>query len=87
MIDKWFNCEVIGKTIEQRGLIFKKNIYIVALKFEDGQRIERKISFSDYCDIKEGSQISINMYSTNNKNWYFTREEANDIFRYKGFGV
>jgi len=44
MTSKEFKAKVTGKTTEQRGLIFKKTVYLIALDFNDDY-VTKSVSF------------------------------------------
>jgi hypothetical protein len=75
MIDKWFNCTIIGKTTETIGLIFKATVYIVAFKFEDGTTVSKRVPFDQYCSFNVGNKKSIHLYSNDGRFWVFDKEE------------
>lgn len=76
MYQRTVSCKIIGKTPRQEGLIFKSEHYYVAIKFENGKTTEREMSYGAYCNLKVGSTYNITMYSTDNKRWSFSPEEA-----------
>ena len=76
----WFTTEVIGKSVEQRGFIFKRSAYIVALKIfgTDGEykTHSKEVAFEQYCDFEVGKKIQIRMYSEDGGyTWNFERGE------------
>ena len=78
MESQWFEAEVIGKTTEQRGLIFKSTAYIIAVRFTDykSQTGSCETSFDRYCSVKVGELIRIEMYRTNKGTWAAPKEYA-----------
>ena len=75
---KWVECEVIGRTREIRGLLFKKTHYIIAIRIPDAnpETASREVTFDQYVNTSVGQQITVKMYCSKN-GWCFTEQEAN----------
>ena len=78
MESKWFKAEVIGKTTEQRGWIFKRTAYIIALRISgiNPSTMTFETSFDQYCFIEIGKQIRIKLYHTITGYWAAPKEYA-----------
>jgi len=76
-MEHWFDCAVIGKTVEARGLIFKRSAYIIALRIfgEDGETktISKEVAYEHYCDVEVNKTLLVKMYSTDGRFWNFSK--------------
>lgn len=72
MIVKGFPMKVLGKTEEEKGLIFKKKVYKVALLVNNCNTTTREVPFDQYCIFQIGCEYMIEMYSFDGNTWYFS---------------
>lgn len=77
MESKLVTVEVIGKTAEARGWVFKKMVYVLAIKIPDANppTVLRSVPFDQYASIEIGQHIDIVMYRSKN-GWAFSEREA-----------
>lgn len=75
---RWLKCKVIGKTTEQRGLLFKRSAYIIAIQIpgSDPPTMTFEGSFDQYCSVEIGKEISIEFYRTITDRWVASKEYA-----------
>lgn len=68
---KWVTAEVVDKTSERKGWFFKKTVYILTLRFPEGnpEIISWTASPKDYYRAEIGEQIRVKMYLLPNGNW------------------
>jgi hypothetical protein len=81
LIKKVVQVRVIGKQEGTRGFIFKKPDYVVALQIVDERLTtrptqERRVSFHQYCAVNVGDTMGVHLYSSDQKMWFFSEEEA-----------
>lgn len=79
MIEKEFVGKVLGKTENVEGLIFKRKVYEVAVLLNNEVSATRKVPFDQYCRLEVGKEYDFTMYSTDDKIWFFSEEEARRI--------
>jgi len=81
-IEDWVaKVKVIGKR-EERSLIFGRPKYVVAFQIVDekilrgDKTFERRCPFHQYCSMNIGDVIGVHLYSSNQKNWFFSKEKV-----------
>lgn len=72
MFIKEFPTKVLGKTEEERGLIFKKKVYIVAVLINNNVTTTIKLPFDQYCALQVGQEYLFEMYSHDGETWFFS---------------
>lgn len=75
---QWLEAEVIGKTTEQRGWLFKRTAYIIALRISGANpaTMTFEASFDQYCSAEVSKGIRIKFYRTITGNWAAPEEYA-----------
>lgn len=75
---QWFEAEVIGKTTEQRGWLFKRTAYIIALRISgaNSPTVAFEASFDQYCSAEVGKGLQIKLYRTITGSWAAPKEYA-----------
>lgn len=81
MESRWFVGEVIGKTTEQRGLLFKRPVYIIAIRIQNVNppTIQFETEFDRYAGVKIGTSIRIKLYRTNQGMWAAPKEYVEQL--------
>ena len=81
MESRWFVGEVIGKTTEQRGLLFKRTVYIIAIRVQGFKppTMQFETEFDRYAGVKIGNSICLKLYRTNQGMWAAPKEYAEQL--------
>lgn len=68
---KWFEAEVIGKTTEQHGWLWKETAYLLAIRLQDlkPNTLTIPVTFDRYCAHAVGDKIKVKFYRTDRGTW------------------
>lgn len=87
-VSREINVQVLGKIVETRGFVFKKQVYKVALKLIDknalkpykykNTTVDQELPFHQYCQLNVGDKLTVTMWSTDERFWFFSQEDAED---------